>query len=310
MAFFKFRKSGDAPQPDAPPTSRRSVGKNAAAAEAETVDALRRRARHRLIGAVVLVLVVVIGFPLVFDTQPRPVAVQAPILIPDRNTAPALNVPPPAPAVQPAQPVQPIQPAQPVPPAPAPATPPPAASVQQPPATATTSSSGTIGTLTAPPAAPAADDSAARAEQARKEREARAAQQARAEQQAKARAEQQAREQREAQRKREQEAARAQALLEGRGQAPHAAAPAGGKPAAADGKRYIIQIGAYTEAAGIRTARQKAERAGVPTVEQEIHTAEGKRTRVRAGPFAGREAAEQAAAKLKRAGLNATILAL
>lgn len=57
----------------------------AAAAPAESIEAIRRRARHRLIGAVVLVLAGVIGFPLLFDTQPRPVAVDIPIEIPDRN---------------------------------------------------------------------------------------------------------------------------------------------------------------------------------------------------------------------------------
>lgn len=57
----------------------------AAAAPAESIEAIRRRARHRLIGAVVLVLAGVVGFPLLFDTQPRPVAVDIPIEIPDRN---------------------------------------------------------------------------------------------------------------------------------------------------------------------------------------------------------------------------------
>jgi DedD protein len=53
---------------------------------------VRRRARHRLIGAVVLVLLAVVGFPLLFDTQPRPVAVDTPILIPDRPTSAPLKV--------------------------------------------------------------------------------------------------------------------------------------------------------------------------------------------------------------------------
>ena len=53
---------------------------------------MRRRARHRLIGAVVLVLLAVVGFPLMFDTQPRPVAVDTPILIPDRPTTAPLKV--------------------------------------------------------------------------------------------------------------------------------------------------------------------------------------------------------------------------
>jgi DedD protein len=81
MAFFKFRKGGDA-TPATP-------------AQAESVEVLRRRARHRLIGAAVLVLIGVIGFPLLFDTQPRPVAVDIPIEIPDRNKAKPLPMPPP-----------------------------------------------------------------------------------------------------------------------------------------------------------------------------------------------------------------------
>jgi len=72
MALFKLRKK----KVDEPA---------AAASPAESIEVMRRRARHRLIGAVVLVLAGVIGFPLLFDTQPRPVAVDIPIEIPDRN---------------------------------------------------------------------------------------------------------------------------------------------------------------------------------------------------------------------------------
>ena len=79
MALFKFRKGGDA-SPSSP-------------AQPETVEALRRRARHRLIGAAVLVLLGIIGFPLLFDTQPRPVAVDIPIEIPDRNKVKPLAPP-------------------------------------------------------------------------------------------------------------------------------------------------------------------------------------------------------------------------
>ena len=61
---------------------------------AESVEAMRRRARHRLIGATVLVLLAIIGFPMLFDTQPRPVPVNAAIEIPDRERVAALAVPP------------------------------------------------------------------------------------------------------------------------------------------------------------------------------------------------------------------------
>ncbi len=79
MAFFKFRKGGD----DAV----------SAAAPLESVDAMRRRAMHRLIGAVVLVVAGVIGFPMLFDNQPRPIAVDIPIEIPDKNKSRPIVLP-------------------------------------------------------------------------------------------------------------------------------------------------------------------------------------------------------------------------
>lgn len=85
MALFKSRKK----KVDEPV---------AAASPAESIEVMRRRARHRLIGAVVLVLVGVVGFPLLFDTQPRPVAVDIPIEIPDRNKVQPLPPLPAAPA--------------------------------------------------------------------------------------------------------------------------------------------------------------------------------------------------------------------
>ncbi len=79
MAFFKFRKVGD----DAV---------NAPSA-LESVDAMRRRAMHRLIGAVVLVVAGVIGFPMLFDNQPRPIAVDIPIEIPDKTKSRPIVLP-------------------------------------------------------------------------------------------------------------------------------------------------------------------------------------------------------------------------
>lgn len=70
MPFFKFRKNGAEQQ--------------APSVAPESHDVLRKRARHRLIGTATLVLVGVIGFPLLFDTQPRPIAVDIPIEIPDK----------------------------------------------------------------------------------------------------------------------------------------------------------------------------------------------------------------------------------
>lgn len=80
MAFFKFRKGGDE--------------QAATAQQPESIEALRKRARHRLIGAAVLVLAGVIGFPLLVDKQPRPVAVDIPIEIPDKAKVKPLAVAP------------------------------------------------------------------------------------------------------------------------------------------------------------------------------------------------------------------------
>lgn len=315
MAFFKFRKSGGAPEAAAP-AGRKSSGKNAAAAEAETVDAMRRRARHRLIGAVVLVLAAVIGFPLVFDTQPRPVAVNAPIIIPDRNEAAPLAPPAAASRGDVATSAsldsrEQVVPAGEVPPAAKPVE-----QVPEKPATKPAEKAADTARPSAPVTTPTATDDAAaaraerdaaqarEAEQARKEREAKAAEQA------KARAE---REAEQAARKKAEDAARAKALLEGRNPdkaAAKAAQQAHTAAAAAGGGRFVVQIGAYAESSGVSTARQKAQGAGVSTFTQDVNTKAGKRTRVRAGPFASREAAEQAAAKLKRAGLGASVIPL
>lgn len=82
MAFFKFRKSGDEQSATSP--------------QPESVEMMRRRAKYRLIGAAVLVLIGVIAFPILFDKQPRPIAVDMPIEIPDRNKVKPLSIPAPA----------------------------------------------------------------------------------------------------------------------------------------------------------------------------------------------------------------------
>ena len=70
----------------------------AAGDAAQAVDSARTRARRRLIGAVVLLGIGVIAFPLLFETQPRPIPVDIAIEIPRKEGAPPLAVPPPRPA--------------------------------------------------------------------------------------------------------------------------------------------------------------------------------------------------------------------
>ncbi len=74
MAFFKFRRS----EASSAPVS--------VSVPVESVEVVRKRARHRLMGATVLVALGVVGFPMLFDTQPRPVPVDIPIEIPSKNS--------------------------------------------------------------------------------------------------------------------------------------------------------------------------------------------------------------------------------
>ena len=264
MAFFKFRQSNASPAKTSPRTA-----EAAANASTETVESLRRRARHRLIGAVVLVLVAVIGFPLLFDTQPRPVAINAPITIPDRDSAAPLAAPKAPKAADVAAPASLSEREDVVPPAAAR----PAGGDAAAPKPAPASAARTPDVTPAPaPAQPARDDDAkakaasedeARAK-ARRDEQAKAQQEAKAQAQkeAKAKAQQEAdaKARREADaRKQREDAARARAALAGDTPAAKPAASAGG----GDTGRFIVQIGAFAEADKAQEARQKAERAGL-----------------------------------------------
>ncbi len=249
MAFFKLRKGGDEspPAPDQP----------------ETVEGMRRRARHRLIGAAVLVLAGVVGFPILFDTQPRPVAVDIPIDIPDRNKAKPLPVPAVAAAASPAASAT---------PAPAP----PAAKIEEKPAQAQI-----------PPA------QAAIKTEAKTEAAAVPVQSPKSELKSDPKAAASA-----------GDAAKARALLEGK------PAAASASDVTAAGGRFVVQVGAFADATKARETRLKVEKAGLKTYTHVAETKEGKRIRVRVGPFATRADADKAADRVKGLDLPAAILTL
>ncbi|MES2839252.1 MAG: SPOR domain-containing protein [Pseudomonadota bacterium] len=231
--MFKSR-SGSQGNPSTPPP--------------QSIDAVRRRARHRLIGASVLVLLGVVGFPLLFDTQPRPISVDIPIEIPAKNTpAPAVKAP--ATAAAPA------------------AAKPPAPSVE---ARETLSAREEVVEAAAPPK-PAAEPAKPTTAPA--------------------------------------DAERARALLEGKTATPPAAATATA-PAPAAAERLVVQVGAFSEEAGARTVRQKLEAAGLKTYTHVAETSEGRRVRVRLGPYNSRAEADKAAARVKALGLPAAVLTL
>lgn len=101
------------------------------------------------------------------------------------------------------------------------------------------------------------------------------------------------------------EAARAQAILNGASASATPRAPVTPTPAAASGKtRYYVQLGAYRDAANVASVQDRLKGSGISVSTEKI----GDKTRVRAGPFSTREAAEQALAKLKNTGVNGNVV--
>ena len=287
MAFFKFRWPGQSGKQQAEKPARR-----ARAPQAETVEVMRRRARHRLIGAAVLVLVGVMGFPLLFDTQPRPIAVDIPIEIPDRNKVAPLFVP------------APVDPG-PVARSPAPVPHESAASAVTP-ARSATSNGGLAegeewvkesrGASSRPDTTVAAAPAVVPRPEAKPEPRPEPKLEPKPEPKAPATAVT------ESKPARPDDAARARALLEGRA----VASPA----AQGEENRFIVQVGAFADADKAREVRAKVEGAGLKTYTQVVDTKEGKRTRVRVGPYTSRADADKAVARIRALDLPASVLTL
>ena len=182
---------------------------------------LKRRARRRLIGAIVLVTAMVVVLPMVLDPEPRPTGEEVSVRIPSPDSSafnPKLAPEPPAPkATPPAPPVEAKPEPKASPPAPAPKPAP-------------------EKTAKAAPAKPAAPPSA--------------------------------------------------------------------KP---DSAQYVIQVIALADADKANELRDKITAVGIKSYTEVVKTVKGDVTRVRAGPFADRKAAEKAQQQLKAIGLSGNI---
>ena len=220
MAFFKSRSSGNASADD----------KNADVA-AQSLDTLRRQARHRLIGATVLVLLAVIGFPLVFDTKPREVAADIRIDMPDKD------------AVRSSQAPTPPRSALPVPDAELPIEPKAAEVAPKP--------------VVPPSVMPDKSQQAAAKEEEVPSK-------------------------------------------------PDANSAKSGETA----PRFIVQVGAFADESKSKEVRSKLEKAGIKTYTHIAQTKEGKRIRVRVGPFASKEEAQKTVDKIKSLQLSASVLTI
>lgn len=256
----------------------------AAGPDVDPVQAARARARRRLVGAAVLLGVGVIGFPILFETQPRPVPVDLPIDIPKKEGAPSLPLPPPrvasaapatarvasgviverpaetkreaadtAPAAKAAAGPVAAKPAEPSKPAPAPVK---------------------------PPAASAPADDGQRAKALLEGKPAHSA---------------------------------STQLAEARAAKPAATTQAGASDKAAEsaaGSRFVVQIAAYADMSPARDMRQRLEKLGLKSYLQTVEINGATRIRVRVGPYPSREEADKAAETIKAAGLPAAVLTL
>lgn len=280
MAFFKFRWPGR----QEPSGDTNKPAKRSRTPQAESIEEMRRRARHRLLGAAVLVLVGVVGFPLLFDTQPRPVPVNVAMDIPDRHKV--------APLVVPQQEANNPRAAE--------------------PATSGLDAGEEV-VASRPRSAPAASQPTARVEPkvpAKAETPAESKPEPKPEPKpapkAEAKPESKPEPRPDPKPARQDDAARARALLEGRNPQPSAAPVA----AREEQGRFIVQVGAFADADKAREVRDRLERSGLKTYTQVVDTKDGKRTRVRVGPFTSRADADKAAGRVKGAGLSASVLAL
>ena len=197
---------------------------------------LRRRAKRRLIGAVVLVTAVVVVLPMVLDSEPKPSGQPISVQIPPPDSggfAPKLA---------------------PLPPAPQPAAPAAKPAVEEAPAKIAAAPAAAPPVQEAPPATTESKEPA-------------------------------------------QPAAK-----------PTPKPKPATKPVAkAKGGQYVVQVIALADAGKAQQMQQQISGAGIKSYTEVVKTAKGDVTRVRAGPFASRSAAEKAREQLKALGMNGNI---
>ena len=233
MAFFKSRSKSSASAEE----------RNTDAGEAQSMDVLRQRARHRLIGATVLVLIAVIGFPLVFDTKPREVASDIRIDMPDRDAV-RPNQAPSAPAVEAKTPVP--------------------DDVKAPASQAPEPEPKEAAKVTEVPVAEV----------------------------------------------NKQDAKVTDSKASPKEEVVNTTKPDLDKPKDDGAPRFIVQVGAFSDEAKVKEVRAKLEKAGFKTYVHVAQTKDGKRTRVRIGPFASKEEAQKTVNKIKPLQLSAAVLTL
>ena len=320
MAWFKRNKANDAPF--------------SSVTAAPNLQDLKRKARNRLIGMLVLVLAAIITFAFLLDSQPRPGEREIVYEIPERGEQVSVSVPAKAQAAGTAAKnkrdnaanEQVLNGDETLLDTPA------AIRARRKAALAGSVAEGEEMLLDeAPlaagsdePAPSAAEEAAARRAQEQAREKARAQARLEADKAAEKTAEKSA-DKAAAQKKlaqeqaakkaaaenKNQEAERARALLEGKKPAASTADKTD-KADKADNSstRTVVQFGSFSDPSKAAEVRRKVEAAGLKTYAQEIDTPKGKLTRLRVGPFTKASEAEAAAKKIKALGLPAAILTL
>ena len=267
--------------------SRRSENRDA---QNEQLVPEKKRARRRLIGAVAIVLAVVIGLPMVLDSEPKPLNKNIAIQIPSKdNLTPSTDV---KEEVVKDAPVK----DEPVQNDAADQTP------KQPTASATTAittvdtaqlaRSAPVPKSTPAPEIAKADakhavesapkkDSAPKSKPLSKSTDAPAA--------------------------KSDDSARALAILSGGDSASTAGSNAGTKSAAT---RSVLQAGAFATQDAVKELQDKLSSAGIKSFTQKVATSSGDKIRVRVGPFADKESADKMKQQLEKLGLKPKLIPL
>ena len=266
MAFFKFRFPGHDEQ-----------AHHSKEAPHESLEALRRRVKHRLIGSGVLVLIAVIGFPLVFDTQPRPVGLDIPIDIPDKAKTPVNVAPTPLKSdkkfisneksISANEPIKSLPEPIAIPAAPITSSPP---ALVVAPALGSSSASKT----NAPAAAGRNLDVKNGPLNARSTLD-----------------------------------VKEEIVSSSKPQATPSKSTSSDSSSVQKEDRYIIQVGAYTDEQKVRDIREKLEKAGLHTYTQVVEK-DGKKIRIRIGPFSSKEDANRQLQKVRSLNLQPNLLTL
>lgn len=244
---------------------------------------LKKRARRRLVGAVAFVSVVAVVLPLVMDHEPRQPVQEVEIRIPGQDEkpfAPKFSAPPAA--EKPASPaVEPVVPT------------PPAVTASGKPAEAVQPTARVIEVIRDKPG----QKPVTPAEKPEAKPEAKPKPAVKPEKPA----EKPAVKPEVKPASKGEDAKRAAAILSGQGAAD-------AKPAAKSAE-FVILIGAFSDESNVKNLKTKLSEQGVKTFTEPLDTPQGKKTRVRAGPFSSRDAADQALAKMKRIGVSGVVSA-